>query len=68
MDDLNRLTTLAKLSRGLAAQATQPSEREALLTIAEWYACEAVTIGNTPPPSALWRAWRGQVPTLRASA
>jgi hypothetical protein len=49
MDDLSRLTTLAKLSRGLAAHATQPSEREAFLTIAEWYACEAERIGNTPP-------------------
>jgi len=49
MDDLSRLTTLAKLSRGLAAQATRPNEREALLTIAEWYACEAERIGNTPP-------------------
>jgi hypothetical protein len=48
MDDLSRLTTLAKLSRGLAARATQPSEREALLTIAEWYACEVEKIGNTP--------------------
>jgi len=49
MDELSRLTALAKLSRGLAAQATRPSEREALLTIAEWYACEAERIGNAPP-------------------
>ena len=48
MDDLTRLTTLAKLSRGLATQATRPSEREALLTIAEWYACEAERVGNAP--------------------
>jgi hypothetical protein len=49
MDDLSRLTVMAKLSRVLAAQATGTSERDALLTMADWYISKAETIANAPP-------------------
>ena len=49
MDELSRLTVLANVSRTFAAQANQTREREALLTIADWYASKAAGISDAPP-------------------